>query len=81
MALEQKLVCDVCGEPAVTVTIIIDETAWNVDLCVAHRAPVSDVLIHARESRLPSRTRGAYEKVTPEHLHEIIKRAEEEAKT
>ena len=33
--------CDVCGEPAVTVTIAFrGEYPWSVDLCEEHAAPL-----------------------------------------
>jgi hypothetical protein len=76
MAQVQTLVCDACGSDLAVqiVAVIIDDTAWSIDLCAVCRSPISEVLVHARESRLPARTRGSYGKVTLEHLVEVIKR-------
>lgn len=72
-------VCDVCGtDDARRTTIIIDDTAWRADLCIQHLEPLNLILLHARESRLSPRTRGSLEKVSLQHLFEMVKEAGDE---
>lgn len=77
MAQKPVLVCDMCGiDPARRVSIIIDESAWRVDLCETHALLLDPVLIYANESKLPTRTRGPYEKTPLRSLLVAVEREE-----
>lgn len=77
MVRKQFLACDICGKgDARSVTIITGQTAWRIDVCNEHMAPVQELLVNAREARMPATKPGAYEKVSLEHLLAIAKGGE-----